>query len=275
MPDSPAVTERFSDLLVVDESAPDVFTVSSAGSGFLFGGLTMAAALAAAARTVEPALVPRSLHAAFHAGGLWGTALTATVGRVNDTRSYATRRVAITQGDTAVAVVDTAFRRDRGGTDLGGTRAPDARPVDSLVAERVTLPVPVMEVRLAGGDRAHGADRVHPYWARFVEPFGGDVVLHAAATAFVSDYLVIFTPFEPGSGTGAGMISRTLEHSLWFHRPVDANGWLLVDATPLSVVDGHYTSRGTIHDEAGSLVASFVQEGFLRPEPPGRLSPSG
>ena len=93
-------------------------------------------------------------------------------------------------------------------------------------------------------------------------------MLHAAAVAFVSDYLVIYTPFDPGSGSGESVLSRTLEHSLWFHRPVDANTWLLIDAVPVSVVDGHYASRGTVHDESGALVASFVQEGFVRPAPP-------
>jgi acyl-CoA thioesterase-2 len=262
------VTERFTDLLDVGESGPDRYEVRSAGQGFLFGGLTMAAALAGSARTVGPGLVPRSLHAAFHNGGLWGEPLALAVGRVNDSRSYATRRAEVTQGETAIGTVETAYRKDRGGEDVVGPPPPAARPVAGLDPEAVTVPEPVMEVRLAGPARAHGADRVHPYWARFVEPFGDHPVLHAAAVAFVSDYLVIYTPFEAGSGRGEGLVSRTLEHSLWFHRRLDANRWLLVDADALSVADGHYVSRGTVHDEGGRLVASFVQEGFVRPAPP-------
>jgi acyl-CoA thioesterase len=261
------VTDRFTDLLVVNESGPDRVEIESAGTGFLFGGLTMAAALVAAATTVETGLVPRSLHAAFHAGGTWGDPLVADIRRVNDSRSYANRRVELSQGGAMIAVVDAAFRRPRGGTDVVSSALPMARPVDDLDPVRVTLPTPVMEVRLAGPERASGSDRVHPYWARFVEPFDEDPAIHAAAVAFVSDYLVIYSPFEPGTGDGEGVISRTLEHSLWFHRPVNANRWLLVDAVPLSVVDGHYVSRGTVHDEAGALVASFVQEGFVRPSP--------
>ncbi|HEY2330380.1 MAG TPA: acyl-CoA thioesterase domain-containing protein [Acidimicrobiales bacterium] len=261
------MTDRFTDLVVVAETGPDRFEVSSAGSGFLFGGLTMAAALAAAARTVDPSLVPRSLHAAFHNGGLWGTPLAVGVERVNDSRSYASRRAVVTQRKVAVAVVETTFRRTRGGDDVLGPPAPPARPIEELEPERVTVPEPVLEVRLAGSPRAAGSDRVHPYWARFLEPLGDDQMLHAAALAFVSDYLVIYTPFPTGSGRGEGMISRTLEHSLWFHRPIDANRWLLIDADALSVVDGHYVSRGTVHDEDGLLVASFVQEGFVRAAP--------
>jgi acyl-CoA thioesterase-2 len=261
------VTERFTDLLVVEDLGADHFEVSSAGKGFLFGGLTMAAALAGAARTAPADLEPRSLHAAFHNGGIWGDPLSLDVRRVNDSRSYASRRVQVTQGEVAVAVVDTTFRRARGGDDLIAPPPPAARAVDDLAPELVTVPEPVMEVRLAGPGRSNSSERVHPYWARFAEPFGDDAVLHAAAATFVSDYLVIFTPFEPGSGDGETVMSRTLEHSLWFHRPIDANAWLLVDATALSVVDGHYVSRGTLHDEAGALVASFVQEGFVRPNP--------
>ena len=86
-----------------------------------------------------------------------------------------------------------------------------------------------------------------------------------AALAFMSDYLVTASPFEPGTSEGEGMNSHTLEHSLWIHRSFSAESWMLFDCAPLTQSAGRFVSRGTVHDEDGHLLASFVQEGLIRP----------
>jgi acyl-CoA thioesterase-2 len=122
-----------------------------------------------------------------------------------------------------------------------------------------------MEVRptfpSAGGMR----ETIHPFWARFRQPLPDDVIVRAAAITFVSDYLVVLTPFPPGSGGGAQQLSRTLDHAIWFHRPVDTDGWLLFSCAPSSVSAGRFLSHGTVHQQDGTLVASFSQEGIIRP----------
>ena len=87
---------------------------------------------------------------------------------------------------------------------------------------------------------------------------------NAAGLAFASDYGVIYSPFEPGSPDAARQESYTLEHSLWFHRSFRAADWLLFDAAPLTVNLGRYVTRGCVYDADGAMVASFVQEGFIR-----------
>jgi acyl-CoA thioesterase-2 len=64
-----------------------------------------------------------------------------------------------------------------------------------------------------------------------------------------------------------GFSARTLEHSMWFHRPVDPADWLLLDMKPTSLSDQRYLAAGTIHNEAGALAATVVQAGIFLPNP--------
>ena len=249
-----------------DGEPTERFVASPPGEGFLFGGLTMAVGLRAAARTADAQFLPKSLHALFLRPGSWGPPLDVAVTRVNDSRSFAIRRVALTQDGRTIAELLTTLHRPEGGDDHQHAERPSAPPPASLATVTPRLPLPgIMEIRpVHPFEEPLSGETVHPYWARFDNVTAHDALLQCCAEAFVSDYLVIRTPFPKGSTRGSEFLSRTLSHTLWFHRPVGTD-WLLVSADPLSVGDGRFTSRGTIHDEAGLLVASFVQEGILRP----------
>jgi Acyl-CoA thioesterase len=51
---------------------------------------------------------------------------------------------------------------------------------------------------------------------------------------------------------------------MWFHAPMDVHRWLLFDQDTPAARGGHGVSRGLFYDEAGTLVASVVQEGLMR-----------
>jgi acyl-CoA thioesterase-2 len=155
------------------------------------------------------------------------------------------------------------FHRPEEGGDAQTAALPAAPAPDDVAPEPMGFPLDLVEVRPWGAPRGEHLERLHPYWARPCEPID-DPLLRACALVFVSDYGVIFTPFPAGSGTSVGLMSRTLEHSLWFHRPIPEHGWWHYDAEPLTVSGGRYVTRGTIHHERGELLASFVQEGFIR-----------
>jgi acyl-CoA thioesterase-2 len=57
----------------------------------------------------------------------------------------------------------------------------------------------------------------------------------------------------------------TLEHSMWFHRPVDPADWLLFNMTPTLLSDQRYLATGTIHDQSGVLASTIVQAGICLP----------
>ena len=59
-------------------------------------------------------------------------------------------------------------------------------------------------------------------------------------------------------------MAASLDHSLWFHRPFRADGWLLYAQDSPSLAGSRGFSRGLIFARDGTLVASVAQEGLLR-----------
>jgi acyl-CoA thioesterase-2 len=266
---------HFNDLMTLEQIGAELFLAEPPGGGFLYGGLTMALALAATAATVEPGLVPMSIRCSFLTFGEWGRTEVA-VAPVSTTRRFANRRFDSRQRrdgrEVLVAAGDVAFHRHEQGTDRhdplpsGITRSDDLEAVQARFGSAGSMEP--FEVRPLTPVPWRRPERFHPFWARAREGIGDDETMHAAALAFMSDYRVIHAPFEPGSGEGEGFESFTLEHTLWFHRSITADRWMLFDCDPLTQSNGRYVARGTVHDEGGSLLASFVQEGFVRPARP-------
>jgi acyl-CoA thioesterase len=251
----------FCDLIRTEATGDDRFTVRSAGTGFLYGGLSMAIALNCAAATVTDGKTPLWLTASFLAGGEWGGPHEVAVERVNDSRSFAIRRVELVNSGRAAIVAEIAFHHPEPGDDRAHV-APIALPLpDELPGEIMHNPVDVGEVRPPG--RGQTIERKHPYWAR-IPVLSDDPIERSCAAAFVSDYYVMATPFAPEERAGERVLSRTLQHSLWFHRPIP-DDWWYTDAEPLSLIGGRFVSRGTMQGVDGALFASFTQCGFVRP----------
>ncbi len=242
----------------------DQFVAEPPGKGFLFGGFTMATGLRAAAMTADPGFAAKSLHTLFLRPGAWGPELHLHVTRLSDSRSFAVRRVTALQDGRTLAEITATFHSPEPSEDRHHAAVPDTPSPDTLDPTAALIPVPeVMEIRMVTPSDRFVGEIVHPYWARFPDLPADDPVLRSCAVTFVSDYMVIFTPFPKGSEGGMEHLSRTFSHSLWFHRP-PAGEWLLLSSTPLTVGNGLFNSRGTVHDQEGGLVASFVQEGVLR-----------
>ncbi len=55
----------------------------------------------------------------------------------------------------------------------------------------------------------------------------------------------------------------SLDHAVWFHRPVDFTDWLLFDHRCASVAGGTGLGGGEVYNRSGSLVCTVTQEGFL------------
>jgi acyl-CoA thioesterase-2 len=257
------MSECFTNLLPLERNGDDRFSVSPPGSGFLFGGLSMAAILRVAAETVGPTKRPLSLRATFLSGGDWGGPHDLKVVRVSDTSAFAVRRVEFfTQGRVAV-VAEAVFHQPEPGEDWQGTEVRPAPGPDDLDDFDSQLPARVIEIRPV--HPASGKlERLHPYWCRTVERLV-DPTLIACALCYVSDYWVIGSPFPPGSRRGEGLVSRTYSHSIVFHRPPEVSDWWFIDCQPASVSDGRYFSRGAVQSAQGLLLASFEQLGFIRP----------
>ena len=251
----------------------DTFVAAPGGEGFLFGGLTIGVALRAAAHTVAPGLLPKSFHAYFLRAGQWGPPLQIEVARTADGRSFASRQVTVRQGERTLAALTFSFHRPGAGADwhaaaTTGGPGPEGLPGPAELADlEIRLPWPDLiqvrpvRARAAGAlsDRAL-AGSAHPYWARSAGPLGEDPVSHRAAVAFISDFMVIMSVLDADVEIDQPTGLLTVDHGLWFHRPVNAEDWLLFSSDPVSIAAGRGFVRGAIHAQDGRLIASFAQE---------------
>jgi acyl-CoA thioesterase-2 len=82
----------------------------------------------------------------------------------------------------------------------------------------------------------------------------------------VSDYHLIGAALRPhhyflGS---PGIVVASIDHAMWFHRPVRIDEWLLYSIESPTAAGARGFSRAGIFSRAGVLVASTAQEGLMR-----------
>lgn len=240
-----------------------------------FGGQTMAQALHAAQRTVEGKLA-HSLHCYFVGPGDSSQPATLHVERVRDGRSFATRHVRVFQDERLIFVLIASFHKD-GDT---GPEHQDPMPVvpapetitESPYATRIILKEwEDWDVRLVpeeGRDptaaETTGAG-FRNIWFRNTGAALADApsqALHQAALLYMSDMTLIRTALLPHQGDRIQLAS--LDHSLWFLRPVRADEWMLYSQSSPSAQSGTGLAQGKIFNQRGELLALAMQEGLTR-----------
>lgn len=229
----------------------------------VFGGLLIGQALRAAQSTVAPTRPAHSLHASFVVAGTGGEHVRYEVERTRDGASFGTRRVVASQQRGVVLVLTADFHDDEPGFDYEVAPAPDVPGPDGLEVGRYDSPwfeardVPVEPDAPSHARRA---------WFRPRVTVPDDPLLHLQALAYMSDHGPTRAARQPHAGLDgdANRMSVSLDHSVWFHRPVDVNQWLLSELVPVATGRGRGLSMGAIRSSDGSLVATVAQEVLLR-----------
>ena len=93
--------------------------------------------------------------------------------------------------------------------------------------------------------------------------------LATALLAYATDLTLIGTALGPVSGVsqtdaGTAFASAVTSHTLWFHRPLRTDDWLLLRQHSPILAHGRCFGRGDVLTEGGDLVASYAQEALLR-----------
>lgn len=231
----------------------------------VFGGLLIAQALRAAQLTVPAGRSVHSLHASFVLAGVPEQHLEHAVERTRDGMSFATRRVVVRQRRGVVLVLTADFHDDESGVEYEVPATPGVPGPDHLPSGRYasrwfdSRDVPVGVVT-AGPPHARLA------WFRPTSPIEDDPDLHLQALAYMSDHGPTRAAREPHAhlAADANRMSVSLDHSVWFHRPVDVNGWLLFELVPIATGRGRGLALGTIRTADGTLAATVAQEVLLR-----------
>ena len=129
---------------------------------------------------------------------------------------------------------------------------------------------PPLELRIGEAPTFLGGaptDGTRSHWMRVPRDVGDDPLLHTALLAYASDYLLLDMAFRsyPERDAATRFTGSSLDHTLWFHRPVRFDRWHLHSQQTLAVVGHRGLVQGAIHDADGHLVASAVQEVLVRP----------
>ena len=247
-----------------------------------FGGQMMAQALVAGSRTVKHELPPSALSVHFIAGGDPAADLELRVVRLRDERRFANRRVDVTQGGALLATALISFLSGGRGLEHG-VAAPDVpRPEglpkigELLKGYEQTVPLfagalrpiewrytndPAWVMRDKGDRLEH--NRV---WMKSEGPMPDDAVLHNAALVYSSDTTVLDSIITThGLSWGWDRIfAVTIDHSVWFHRPVRFDDWVLYSTTSPVAADSRGLGTGHFFDSAGQVIATVIQEGIVK-----------
>jgi acyl-CoA thioesterase II len=251
--------------LALDEVAPDVFTGhETPAPGHVFGGLLIGQALRAAQLTVGGDKPAHSLHLSFALAGTGGEAIRYEVERTRDGASFATRRVLARQAGGVVVVLTADFHADEPGVEYQTPATPGVPGPAGLPRGRYDNPyIESRDVPVADGDPVPHARRA---WFRPTAGVPADPLLHLQALAYLSDHGPTRAARQPHAhlADDARRMSVSLDHSVWFHRPVDVNQWLLSELVPVATGRGRGLSLGTMRTADGTLIATVAQEVLLR-----------
>jgi len=264
-------------LLTLDNSG-DVFRPTyypESSVPFVFGGQLLAQSLRAAASTVTDDRRPHSMHGHFFAAGRPDRPLVYTVERVRDGGSFSARRVHVEQDGSHIFTATASFNQVRDGADEADYQVPAPRPTPRPEDSEY----PWASVMGGWGVFAAFETReLHPaepapdgtrafsrrFWVRTAGRLPEDPALHACVLAFVSDFGVTMAASVTAGLYGRATVLSSLDHGLWFHRPVRADAWALIDMVSVSNSSSCGFVRGTVHDGDGVLLASLAQEALIR-----------
>lgn len=244
-----------------------------------YGGLVVAHALSAAAATVDGRPC-HSLHLLFAGAGDGARPMRLGVDRLRDGRSFSARNVRAEQDGKLLASATLSFHEGDDGPEhqIACIEAPDpetledqretrrrnaearGRPARRSIAEEL-IDARSYELETPTGEGA--PQRL--LWFRSRQSLGEDAAAHQWLLAFASDMGMVHLQLAAHNATGGGPLdSASLDHAIWFHKPVRADQWLLhVQHAPVAQ-GGRGLTHGSIFTREGELVASIAQEVLIR-----------
>lgn len=280
--------QALQDLITLLELEPleeNIFRGQSHDIGLpqVFGGQVLGQALAAASRTVSGRGV-HSLHAYFLKRGDVGAPIIYEVDRARDGGSFSARRVVAIQHGAQIFNMAASFQAPESGLEhqakMPAVPGPDElQDIVELARDRGADLPPRMQRFLTyrrpftvkpvqpGQFLAPGQiEPVKQVWMKAVDRLPADEFIHTALFAYISDYELIGTATLPHGlhASRGGLQMASLDHAMWFHRPLRVDEWLLFDLESPNASGARGLARGHVFARDGTLVGSLAQEGLIR-----------
>ncbi|MGW4892541.1 acyl-CoA thioesterase [Kitasatospora sp. NPDC004240] len=257
-----------------------------------YGGDMVAQAAAAAIRSVEGKTL-HSMHSYFLRPVDIGAEVRYEVELLRDGRGYATRQVRGFQNGKPVYTCLASFAAgEEGGTYAAKPPAGLPGPEElagsaaylAATAPRGTMTDASREYWSGGRgfDMRHVPGPVYltvegehvPHQAVWVRPFDAlrpvdgltDEQRDLTALAYVCDYTVLEPVLRVLGLDWArpGLVTASLDHAMWFHRPGPVDGWLLYAQEAVAADGGRGLAVGRFFTADHVHLATVVQEGLIR-----------
>lgn len=238
----------------------------------LFGGQVAAHALRAASLTVQAEHYPHSLHGYFLRPGKDDAHTVLRVDRIRDGKSFSTRTVVAQQDGEAIFTLTASFHRAEGGGEFATPIDPDIPPAEELLEQhgegryQWETDTPFQRVEIP--EFSHIRDSEKPrrvMWLRPRAPIASDDPhLHAAVLTYISDMGVVGAVRAALGRWNAHGMGASLDHSLWFHRRIRADQWLLFDVSSRSNSGSRGLGVGALHTADGVHAMTIGQEALVR-----------
>ena len=250
----------------------------------VFGGQVLGQALRAASYTTDrPA---HSLHAYFLYGGDVNAPIIYEVDPLRDGRSFSSRQVrAIQHGRTIFAAMISFAYLEEGlnyQPEEPNYPAPEDLKSENELKEGLVNFLPE-NVRASFMRDRHveirPIDPVNPFQPQPQAPINAhyirthdpipqeldDQSLHQAIVAFYSDFSLMTTSLKPHglSYISPSLQCASIDHAIYFHRPVRADEWMLYDMEATVTANSRGLNFGRMWQN-GQLVCSTTQEGLIR-----------
>jgi acyl-CoA thioesterase-2 len=249
--------------------------------GRAYGGQVLAQSLVAAGRTVPEDRVAHSMHGYFLRPGDSDSPIEFSVERLRDGNSFSARRVHALQLGVPILSMIASFQVPAGGIDhqdpMPDVPAPQSLPsMDDLLAE-MDSPIARDWRRNRPFDMRHVQPPIYitpdpdpaprqSVWMRTYGELPDDPLLHTAVLAYASDYSILESVLRAHglSWSDPRLRPASLDHAMWWHRPVRADQWILYTTQSPSASGGRGLGLGRMFTADGVLVATIGQEGMVR-----------
>ncbi|CAN6461694.1 unnamed protein product [Victoria cruziana] len=266
------------------------FTLSDTPTfGHVFGGQLIAQALTAATKTVDCLKFVNSLHCYFILSGDVNLPIVYQVQRAREGKSFATRRVDATQNGNVIFSLLASFQKPEVGFQHQVVAMPSVPTPETLqsvevlreryltdprlpaeyrnkLARKKYIPWPI-EVRFCDPPESVSQRTTQPsdrYWFRARGKLSDDPALHSCIVAYASDLIFLSTSLHPHRVNGVRATSLSLDHAIWFHKPVRADEWLLYVMESPIANNARGFCTGRMYNRKGELLVSLAQEGLIR-----------
>jgi acyl-CoA thioesterase-2 len=277
--------EQLLAVLDIDRVADDLFigTHPSKNPMRTFGGQLMSQSFVASSRTLtRHELPPSALTVHFINGGDTAKDIEFHVVRLRDERRFANRRVDAVQDGVLLSSAMISYMSGGAGLEhaVDPPQVPEPhtlpplgellRGYEEVVPHFVNALQPI-EWRYTNDPAwvmRHKGDRLayNRVWIKALGAMPDDPVLHTAMMVYSSDTTVLDSVITThGLSWGYDRIfAASANHSVWFHRQVRFDDWVLYSTSSPAAADSRGLGAGHMFDRSGQILATVMQEGLLK-----------